>query len=202
MLNRTETKELIAALCKAQGEFKSALKDATNPHFKKSYADLSAIWEACREGLNKNGLVVSQQPSGTEQGWHLITRVYHTSGGYIESVTPIICSRPNDPQAFGSGMTYSRRYALAAILGIVTDDDDAEGAMSRPQQQSAQKQPARAADAQVLAQALKVVTATGTLDDLAKVWSNHKPLQANEAFKKAMSARKEELKGKEPSHAG
>jgi hypothetical protein len=144
-MEKTETKELITALCQAQKGFKSALKDATNPHFKKSYADLSAIWEACKEGLHQNGLVVSQQTVGTEQGWHLVTKVFHESGGFIESLTPIICQAGN-PQSFGSGMTYARRYALAAILGIVTDDDDAEGAMNRKDanaQHSPPKAPAK-----------------------------------------------------------
>jgi hypothetical protein len=201
-MEKTETIELITALCKAQAEFKSALKDATNPHFKKSYADLSAIWEACKDGLHKNGLVVSQQTMGNEQGWHLVTKVYHTSGGYMESLTPII-SQGNDPQKFGSGMTYARRYALAAILGIVTDDDDAEGAMVRNStnvQQSAPKQPVKVVDAQVVANALKVVTNTNTAEALKTVWENHKDLHTTEAFKKAVSNRKAEL-GKELSHA-
>lgn len=203
-MEKTETTELITALCAAQKEFKSALKDAENPHFKKSYADLSAIWEACKDGLHKNGLVVSQQTVGTEQGWHLTTKVYHTSGGFIESITPIICQQ-NNPQSFGSGMTYARRYALAAILGVVTDDDDAEGAMARnteKAQPASSNAPAKATDAKVIAQALKVVENTGTLEALATVWNNHTNLHTSEAFKKAMSLRKEQLqKGKETAHA-
>jgi hypothetical protein len=202
-MEKTENKELIAALCKAQAQFKSALKDAQNPHFKKSYADLSAIWDACREGLHQNGLVVSQQTIGTEQGWHLVTKVFHESGGYIESLTPIIC-QANNPQSFGSGMTYARRYALAAILGIVTDDDDAEGAMNRKDanvQHTAPKAPAKVTDAAVVANALKVVANTTTLGGLHDVWNNHKSLNTNEAFKRAVNSRKAELEGKGAVHA-
>jgi hypothetical protein len=53
-------KELASALAKAQAMMKPALKDSTNPHFKSKYADLTSIWEACRDALTKNGLSVAQ----------------------------------------------------------------------------------------------------------------------------------------------
>lgn len=123
--------QIFAALCKAQQTFKPALKDTANPFFKSKYADLASIWDACKDSLAENSLFVSQSTDIAETGPVLITRVYHSSGEHIESRTPIICSKDKDPQAFGSAMTYTRRYSLAAILGIITDDDDAEGAMVR-----------------------------------------------------------------------
>lgn len=136
------TPGLFKALAAAQKLFKPALKDQDNPFHKSHYADLNSIWEACREGLAENGLFVSQMPVKEGNEHRLITRVYHESGGYIESTTPIFLTK-QDPQGYGSAITYTRRYSLAAILGIVTSDDDGEGAMGRgndkPQPQ-AQKQ--------------------------------------------------------------
>lgn len=127
----TEKTSIFTALCKAQQNFKPAIKDTANPFFKSKYADLASIWDACKDALAANDLFVSQSTDLTETGPVLVTRVYHTTGEYIESKTPIICAKQNDPQAFGSAMTYTRRYSLAAILGIITDDDDGEGAMVR-----------------------------------------------------------------------
>ena len=135
----TETTSIFKALAAAQAGFHSALKDTANPFFKSKYADLSAVWEACKEGLKENNLFVSQQPGFIEAAgcWAIVTKIYNEAGETIEGTTPIIASKANDPQAFGSAMTYARRYGLAATLGIVTDDDDAEGAMNRNQSQKA-----------------------------------------------------------------
>lgn len=128
----TDKNSIFTALHKAQRAFKPAIKDTANPFFKSKYADLASIWDACKDALSENDLFVSQSTGIGEHGQTMITRVYHTSGEFIESITPIICAKHNDPQAFGSAMTYTRRYSLAAILGIITDDDDGEGAMVRP----------------------------------------------------------------------
>lgn len=127
----TEKTTLYGALCKAQQNFKPAIKDTANPFFKSKYADLASIWDACKDALAANELFVSQSTDITETGPIMVTKVFHITGEYIESKTPIISKSMTDPQAFGSAMTYTRRYALAAILGIITDDDDGEGAMIR-----------------------------------------------------------------------
>ena len=60
-MNRSETiNELAAALAKAQGEMRPALKDAENPYFKSNYADLASCWDAVRVPLAKNGLAIVQ----------------------------------------------------------------------------------------------------------------------------------------------
>jgi len=121
---------LAAALAKAQGEMTGAIKDATNPFFKSTYADLESVWEACRIPLSQNGLAVTQLMDHDVSGPILITTLMHASGEWVSSAYPI---RPmkDDPQALGSCTTYARRYSLAAIVGIVQTDDDAEGAMAR-----------------------------------------------------------------------
>lgn len=124
--------DLAKALAKAQGEMSHAEKDSKNPHFKSSYASLASVWEACRGALTRNGLSVVQSFDETAQGLVLRSLLTHESGQWIESVYPI---RPvkNDPQGFGSAATYARRYSLAALVGVVQDDDDAnEASMKAP----------------------------------------------------------------------
>ncbi|MDA0337719.1 MAG: ERF family protein, partial [bacterium] len=60
--------ELAASLAKAQALVKGAMKDATNPHFRSSYADLSSVWDACRDALTTNGLSVVQAPASGDDG--------------------------------------------------------------------------------------------------------------------------------------
>ncbi len=126
-------KEIYAALVKAQSELRGALKDSLNPHFKNKYADLSSVWDACRDALHKNGLAVVQLSRIHESGAPvLLTRIIHTSGQHIEGEYPLVCKDPNDPQKLGSATTYARRYALAAAIGIIQEDDDGNGAASAP----------------------------------------------------------------------
>lgn len=131
-MNKSEKIDLLAAaLCKAQSEFKGAKKDSSNPFFKSKYADLESVWEAIREPLFKNGLAIVQGATFGPNGEPaLYTMLIHTSGQWIEG-TQALNSKANDPQAIGSATTYARRYGLAAILGIVQTDDDAESAMGR-----------------------------------------------------------------------
>lgn len=122
--------ELAAALAKAQGEIKSAAKDSTNPHFKSKYADLASVWDACRAALSKNGLSVAQITATTEAGKvRVTTTLMHSSGQWIEGdldVKPM----QDTAQGIGSTVTYCRRYALAAMVGVAPDDDDDGNAAS------------------------------------------------------------------------
>lgn len=112
---------------------KPALKDSTNPHFKSKYADLTSVWEACRDALTKNGLSVAQVTEFEgEQCW-IRTILLHSSGEMLEGRYPL---RPiaNTPQGMGSAISYARRYALAAMVGVVADDDDGnEASQGKPQ---------------------------------------------------------------------
>ena len=95
-------------------------KDSNNPFFKSKYASLSNILEEIQIPLEESGLSFVQFPDG-ENG--LTTLLMHESGEYIQSCYDM---RPvkDDPQGRGSAITYQRRYALAAILGLNIDDDD------------------------------------------------------------------------------
>ena len=121
---------LAAALSKVQGAMVGAVKDSSNPFFKSKYADLSSVWDACRVQLAANNLCVIQTTAEAADGAVLITTLAHSSGEWIRSVLPIKV-KDNSPQAQGSGLTYARRNALAAIVGVSQIDDDAEAAQGR-----------------------------------------------------------------------
>jgi hypothetical protein len=124
-------KEIITALVKAQKEMGNAVKDAKNPFFKSTYADLNSVREATMPILNNYGIAVLQ-PMVTVDGLEYVkTVLLHESGESIESFTKILCKMPNDPQAYGSGVTYARRYGLQSLLSIGASDDDGEKAMAR-----------------------------------------------------------------------
>lgn len=137
MENQTETKtnqsqeivEIAKALSKFQGGIKPALRQASNPYFKSTYADLATLWESIRGPLAENGLAVIQIPETTPETVNLTTTLVHTSGQWIRGTLSL---RPvkNDPQGVGSCITYARRYALSAILGLVTEEDDDGNAAS------------------------------------------------------------------------
>jgi hypothetical protein len=121
---------LAAALSKAQADITGALKDSSNPFFKSKYADLASCWDACRKQLAANNLAVIQTTEVTEGGTVLVTTLAHSSGEWMRGTLPVV-TKDNGPQAQGSGITYARRYALAAIVGLAQIDDDAEAAQAR-----------------------------------------------------------------------
>lgn len=124
--------QLTMALLKVQSQLRPAPKDATNPYFKSNYATLESVWDVARKPLAENGLVVIQTGCVLEGGVQLLkTTLSHVSGQYISGDYILANAKPTDPQSQGSSMTYARRYCLAAILGIVTSDDDAEAATER-----------------------------------------------------------------------
>lgn len=130
-MNHSETiSKIAAALCKVQGNLSGAKKDSKNPYFKSNYADLESVWDACRQLLHENELAVTQTTSMIEEKPYLITTLIHSSGEWINSILPLYLPR-FDSQTLGSALTYARRYALAAIVGVVQTDDDGNAA-TRP----------------------------------------------------------------------
>lgn len=118
-----DTKDLLSALSKAQGEFKVIPFDKVNPHFKSKYASLSATIEMIRPILAKHGLSYMQFISTNENSYFVDTVLAHSSGQKISSSLRLIVGR-NDMQGLGSAVTYAKRYALQSILGIAGDEDD------------------------------------------------------------------------------
>jgi hypothetical protein len=123
--------ELAKALSAAQGKIEGATKNKENPHFKSKFADLASIWSACRKQLAEHGLAVVQEPlSDTTGNVGLATTLLHSSG---QSMRSELWVKPQQagPQALGSCISYLKRYALAAVVGVATEDDDGEGAEGR-----------------------------------------------------------------------
>ena len=117
-------KNLYAAMAKAQAKLDVALKANFNPFFKSKYADLGAVWSACREALTSNGISVLQFPIHSEDNRvHLETILCHSSGESI-SRTFSVPVKEQTAQAYGSAITYLRRFSLAATVGVVADEDD------------------------------------------------------------------------------
>jgi hypothetical protein len=132
MQTSNDINELAGALAKAQGEITGALKDSSNPFFKSKYSDLASCWDACRQALSKNGLAVMQAPWTDPTSGHgfLRTTLMHASGQWMHADLAL---NPKDDtsQAVGSAITYARRYALCAFVGVAQVDDDGNAASGR-----------------------------------------------------------------------
>lgn len=145
---------LFAALAKAQSVVKAAAKDHVNPHIGSKYADLASVWTACREALTVNALSVVQAVNSTPDGQiEVVTTLGHSSGEWMRArtrvqVEPQVSHKGTKQpwiQAAGSAITYARRYALAAMVGVAPDDDDdgnAAGASEPKRQRKEQSPPA------------------------------------------------------------
>lgn len=116
--------EVATSLAKAQAKFAAIIKNRENPHFKSKYADLDAVISATRPALAAEGIALVQGVSHLENGAVCVeTRIIHASGQWI-SIGVTMIPRDQAPQGIGSALTYGRRYSLAALLGVASEDDD------------------------------------------------------------------------------
>lgn len=123
-MNKSESIQALAeALAKAQGELKNPAFDSQNPHFRSRYASLAAVRDATIPVLSKHGLSVSQLPLCEDGRAGCETVLMHSSGEYMSTSIMLPVERPT-AHGVGSALTYARRYALMAIVGVVGDDDD------------------------------------------------------------------------------
>lgn len=132
-MNQSEQiNELATALAAFQGAVEAVTKEDTNPFFKSKYAGLPAVVKAAAPHLAKHGLSVTQTLGCYEYADEgrrvqindtLTTMVMHSSGQWISDTTVMHLVK-EDPQGHGSAVTYMRRYAYMAVLGLVADEDD------------------------------------------------------------------------------
>jgi hypothetical protein len=133
------TGSLAGALAKAQAAFppiprdkEVEVKTRTGGTYTFRYAPLDTIFAAVRGPLSANGLAIAQLLDGPD----LVTMLLHESGEYLEAKTPMPHSEGDTVQQYGSAITYLRRYALQAILGIASEEDDdgnaAAGNVAKP----------------------------------------------------------------------
>jgi hypothetical protein len=122
--------KLSAALVTAQAEMPGAPKSAKGQvgNQTRYYADMAAVVEAARPVLAKHELAYTQFPSGFAGGCVTVTtRLLHTSGEWMEAELDMPTGG-SGAQAVGSAITYAKRYALMAVLGMPTEDDDGSAA--------------------------------------------------------------------------
>ena len=122
-----EIHELATALSKAQGEMGGASKDAANPFYKSKYADLGSVVHAIKQPFADNGLSYSQFPIADGHKVGVETILMHKSGQWLSN-SVLFTPTKQDVQGAGSVITYARRYALQAIAGIPSEDDDGTAA--------------------------------------------------------------------------
>lgn len=182
--------ELAQALCKAQANFEDAVKDATNPAFRNKYASLASVWEAARKPMTDAGLSLVQLPEESEPGTVKIkTMLIHSGGGHISSVCVLPVTK-QDAQGYGSAITYARRYAMMAMLGICADDDDGQGATQhtgRTQESRATSaqfpgergKPAQGANTGVPAKAATETIVEAQPSEAREAWGNAATVQKN-----------------------
>lgn len=158
--------ELAKALSQAQSELEAAEKNAKNPYFNSNYSNLTAVWSVIRDPLAKNGLSVAQLPDTDSDGNVLLeTVLMHSSGQWIKSKLKMI---PSDkkPQTVGICLSYARRYALAAMVGVYQEDDDGNIASGLP------KIPPKQNTALPQAQKPKTIAKPKTPEELAREAKN------------------------------
>ncbi|MBZ5203229.1 ERF family protein [Planomicrobium chinense] len=124
--------EIAKALSAFQGEVKQPMKDKDNPFFKSKYVPLENVVEAITEISAKHGLSFIQSPTNSEDKVGVTTLLMHSSGEWIESEPIYAKPAKTDAQATGSVITYLKRYSLAAVFGITSDEDDDGNAASEP----------------------------------------------------------------------
>lgn len=127
-----ETSEQIKSIGAALGVFHTKVakiaKTDSNPFFKSKYAGLPSILEAIQKPLEESNLVFTQHPDGG----NLTTMLIHTESGEFFRSSYSMNPTKTDPQSIGSAITYARRYALGAILGLNIDEDDDGNKASQP----------------------------------------------------------------------
>jgi hypothetical protein len=160
-------KNLLKSLLAAQSEITNPIKNASNPHFRNRYADLSSVLESVQEPLNKQGLVLTQTLKQSETGVLLVTTLWHAESG--ESMESWIALNPakTDPQGYAAACTYYRRLSIKALCGLAEVDDDGNEASKPAAKQVA---PKPSVTAQKVAQKvggeiLDVVTLVGMMNE-------------------------------------
>ena len=160
--------KIAAALVKAQRDFGPALKDKTNPAFRSKYADLGACIDAVIDALNSNGIALIQKQHPHDGGVTVETIFLHESGETFSAGMLSVPAAKQDPQGYGSALTYARRYSLMAACGIAPEDDDGAAASKRTEPKA---EPAKEQSPAAVAQRLKAGVSAGDAAGVAQYLS-------------------------------
>ncbi len=135
------TTKLHASMAKAFAAIEGATKDTNNPFFKTKYADLSSVVAAIKPALVANDLFFTQASHERDGGVCVETFVHHADGGSMSFGSLFVPASKNDAQAYGSAMTYARRYSLQTAFGVCPEDDDGNAAVTHSKAQTAMAEP-------------------------------------------------------------
>ena len=137
-----EITKLASAMIKVQTMLQPAIRDRNNTFTKSDYATLNSVMDVCRQPLLENGIWLTQYPVPVQPGYlGLVTKFIHAESGQWQASLLSMPLPKADPQGYGSAMTYARRYILSAMLGIVTEYDDAANAAREGEQNEREKAP-------------------------------------------------------------
>lgn len=117
----TSAKTYIEAMISAQAAMSPLIKNKTAHKY--TYADLGALYEACKLAFLENGFCILQTNDADDQGQYVETKLLHVSGESFSSKVYLYVSKP-DMQGLGSAITYARRYGLMSISGLSAEEDD------------------------------------------------------------------------------
>jgi hypothetical protein len=179
-------KQIAAAFVKAQKSFAPALKTNTNPAFKSKYVALDGCIEAVIDALNSNGIALMQPTHEDATGVTVETLFVHESGEVMSGGKLHVPADKQNPQGYGSALTYARRYSLMSSCGIAPEDDDGNAA-------------SKWLDVSAI---LRNITNASNLDILKANYEaamQMLPAVHHKAVKQATTARKAELEQKEPA---
>jgi hypothetical protein len=126
--------KLMSAMAQMQAVLDMAKKDSDNPYFKSKYADLAQCLQTAKKPMADNGLSISQHCTFDGVFVQCVSVLAHSSGQMMVSTLTIPVSK-KDAQGIGSSITYARRYALSAIVGIAQKDDDGNGSVGITQEE-------------------------------------------------------------------
>ena len=181
-------KNIAAAFVKAQRAFGPALKTSTNPHFRSKYADLSNCIEAVIDALNANGIGLMQRTYESKDGVMVETIFVHESGEVMECGLLHVPAAKQDPQGYGSALTYARRYSLLAATGLAPEDDDGNSASRRTEIKST-------VDEHKIADLLAAMDEVITLKELQETYkAAYKATNGEQAWQTKVIAKKDAKK--------
>lgn len=128
MKTSTEVKNIMLAIKNVQQNAGTVTKNAKGQVGTRSYAytNLTGTWDAIKDLMNTNNLVVVSGPStgDSAMGQFFQTTIHHTESGEWISEQMLMVLQREDPQAIGAAITYYRRYQLTSMLGLIPDDDN------------------------------------------------------------------------------
>ena len=136
-----EMDKIAPAFIKAKQAFGPVLKTKNNPAFKSKYANLEACLDAVDDACLSAGIALYQETFEDASGVTVETVFLHESGQSLRCGKLHVPAAKQDPQGYGSALSYARRYSLLAACGIAAEDDDGNAA-SQPRQPAAQEKPA------------------------------------------------------------